>query len=131
MLLCSFLTTQVGAPERAREAPLALKALYDGDTVEEDIILAWHAKADAAKVGVGCVERTVRKLRACVRRTRTNSTHTQLVVTRYQLRMVVTVSRARVQFQRPGVFHAHQRAESHVQLPSRVPRQAGVGVLAL
>lgn len=29
-----------------------LKALYDADVAEEDIILAWHDKQDAAKVGV-------------------------------------------------------------------------------
>eukprot|EP00879_Flechtneria_rotunda_P006464 GHRR01006793.1.p1 GENE.GHRR01006793.1~~GHRR01006793.1.p1 ORF type:complete len:331 (+),score=124.63 GHRR01006793.1:1592-2584(+) len=40
----------IGAPERLREAPLALKALYDADITEEDIILAWHGRADAAKV---------------------------------------------------------------------------------
>lgn len=28
-----------------------LKALYDADVAEEDIILAWHDKQDAAKVG--------------------------------------------------------------------------------
>lgn len=41
---------QVGCPDKAREAPLALKALYDADVAEEDIILAWHERADAAKV---------------------------------------------------------------------------------
>lgn len=53
-------TTQVGAPDKAREAPLALKALYDADLADEDIILAWHEKEDAAKVsgrgwGWGCL----------------------------------------------------------------------------
>jgi hypothetical protein len=42
---------QVGCPSKAKEAPLALKALYDADVTEEDIILAWHDKEDAAKVG--------------------------------------------------------------------------------
>lgn len=38
------------APERAREAPLALKALYDEDLAEEGVILAWAGKADACKI---------------------------------------------------------------------------------
>jgi hypothetical protein len=52
---------QVGAPSKSREAPLALKALYDADVAEEDIILAWHDKDDAGKVrahpghGMQCV----------------------------------------------------------------------------
>lgn len=37
------------AERRGREAALALKALYDEDLAEEDIILAWHGRADAAK----------------------------------------------------------------------------------
>lgn len=41
---------QVGCPDKVREAPLALKAIYDADLAEEDIILAWHARKDAAKV---------------------------------------------------------------------------------
>jgi len=40
----------VGCPDKAREAPLVLKELYDADVAEEDIILAWHGKQDAAKV---------------------------------------------------------------------------------
>eukprot|EP00878_Enallax_costatus_P016553 GHUV01017368.1.p1 GENE.GHUV01017368.1~~GHUV01017368.1.p1 ORF type:complete len:208 (+),score=106.49 GHUV01017368.1:316-939(+) len=40
----------VGCPNKAREAPLALKAIYDADLAEEDIILAWHARRDAAKM---------------------------------------------------------------------------------
>jgi hypothetical protein len=42
---------QVGCPSKSKEAPLVLKALYDADVAEEDIILAWHDKQDAAKVG--------------------------------------------------------------------------------
>jgi hypothetical protein len=39
-----------GAPERRlKEAPLALKALYDADLADEEIVLAWHGRADAAK----------------------------------------------------------------------------------
>jgi len=41
---------QVGCPSRMREAPIALKALYDADLAEEDIILAWADRAGAAKV---------------------------------------------------------------------------------
>jgi translation initiation factor 5 len=41
---------QVGCPSKLREAPVALKALYDADLAEEDIILAWADRADAAKV---------------------------------------------------------------------------------
>lgn len=41
-------------PPRLREAALGLKALYDADLVEEDIILAWAGRSDAAKaLGVG------------------------------------------------------------------------------
>lgn len=40
----------VAAPARIREAALALKALYDADIAEEDIILAWYDREDAAKV---------------------------------------------------------------------------------
>jgi len=46
------LCVQVGCPDKAREAPLALKELYDEDMAEEDIIIAWHGKQDAAKVGL-------------------------------------------------------------------------------
>jgi len=35
---------------RAREAPLVLKALYDADLVEEDLILAWYRKTNAGGV---------------------------------------------------------------------------------
>lgn len=31
----------VELPERSREAPLVLKALYDSDVVAEELILAW------------------------------------------------------------------------------------------
>lgn len=41
---------QVAVPDKLREAPLALKAIYDADLAEEDIILAWHARKDAAKM---------------------------------------------------------------------------------
>jgi translation initiation factor 5 len=42
------------AGARAKEAALALKTLYDEDLAEEDIILAWAGRADAAKaLGVG------------------------------------------------------------------------------
>lgn len=45
------LCAQVGCPDKSREAPLVLKELYDKDVAEEDIIIAWHGKQDAAKVG--------------------------------------------------------------------------------
>lgn len=48
---CCRAVVQVGAASKAKEAPLVLKALYDADVAEEDIILAWHDKQDAAKVG--------------------------------------------------------------------------------
>jgi translation initiation factor 5 len=53
--LMSFLavpcaSSQVGNPAKLPEAALALKALYDADLAEEDIILAWHARSDAAKL---------------------------------------------------------------------------------
>lgn len=38
-----------GAPARLREAALALKALYDEDLVDEEIILAWADREEAAK----------------------------------------------------------------------------------
>ena len=40
----------VAAPGRVRETPLMLKAMYDADLVEEDLILAWFNKASAASV---------------------------------------------------------------------------------
>lgn len=41
----------VAAPERrVKEAAFLLKALYELDLVEEDVILAWAAKADAGKI---------------------------------------------------------------------------------
>ncbi|KAF6261490.1 eukaryotic translation initiation factor 5 [Scenedesmus sp. NREL 46B-D3] len=40
----------VGNPAKLPEAALALKALYDADLAEEDIILAWHGRKDAAKL---------------------------------------------------------------------------------
>ncbi|EFN56072.1 hypothetical protein CHLNCDRAFT_145571 [Chlorella variabilis] len=40
----------VELPERSREAPLVLKALYDSDVVAEELILAWFHKATAGGV---------------------------------------------------------------------------------
>ncbi|CAK0738548.1 hypothetical protein CVIRNUC_001058 [Coccomyxa viridis] len=40
----------VHLPERTKEAALVLQALYDEDIVEEDLIVAWHAKPSAGKV---------------------------------------------------------------------------------
>jgi translation initiation factor 5 len=40
----------VAAPGRVREAPLLLKAMYDADLAEEDLIVAWYGKKDAAAV---------------------------------------------------------------------------------
>lgn len=42
--------TQVGNPAKISEAAVALKAIYDAEIVEEEIILAWAARKDAAKV---------------------------------------------------------------------------------
>src|SRR5690349_9809898 len=36
--------------ERLKEAPLALKFMYDEDIAAEEIIEAWYERADAAKV---------------------------------------------------------------------------------
>nr|BCL66175.1 eukaryotic translation initiation factor 5 [Volvox reticuliferus] len=40
----------VAAPGRMREAPYALKTLYELDLVDEDVILAWAQRADAGKL---------------------------------------------------------------------------------
>ena len=40
----------VGAPDRVKEGALALKVLYDEDLAEEEIILEWASRKDAAKV---------------------------------------------------------------------------------
>lgn len=37
------------APDRLKELPLMLKAMYDEDLADDEIILAWAGKADAAK----------------------------------------------------------------------------------
>jgi len=37
------------APERIKELPLVLKVMYDEDLADEEIILAWASKDDAAK----------------------------------------------------------------------------------
>lgn len=50
---------------RLREAPLALKALYDEDLVEEDIILAWAGRSDAA-AALGVEPRDARAVRQAV-----------------------------------------------------------------
>ena len=42
----------VAAPERCKEVALVLKAMYDDDLAEDEIIVAWGGKADAAK-GLG------------------------------------------------------------------------------
>ena len=39
--LLALLTLTVTAPERAKEAALVVKALYDKDLASEDVILAW------------------------------------------------------------------------------------------
>lgn len=36
--------------ERIKEAPYALKTLYELDLIEEDVILAWAQKTDAGKL---------------------------------------------------------------------------------
>ena len=42
----------VAAPDRVKEVALALKAMYDEDLAEDEIIVAWGGKEDAAK-GLG------------------------------------------------------------------------------
>nr|BAU61600.1 eukaryotic translation initiation factor 5 [Gonium pectorale] len=38
------------APERVKEAPFVLKALYELDVLDDDVILAWAQKSDAGKI---------------------------------------------------------------------------------
>lgn len=38
------------APKRAKETALVLKALYDADLADDDVIIAWAGKEDAAKI---------------------------------------------------------------------------------
>lgn len=38
------------APERVKETPIVLKAMYDADLADEDIIMAWAGKTDAAAI---------------------------------------------------------------------------------
>ena len=38
------------SPSRAKEAALVLKELYDGDAVDEEILVGWSAKGDAGAV---------------------------------------------------------------------------------
>lgn len=40
----------VRAPERCKETPLVLKIMYDEDLADEEVILAWDGKSDAAKI---------------------------------------------------------------------------------
>eukprot|EP00983_Pelagomonas_calceolata_P036157 1131221-Pelagomonas_calceolata.AAC.3 len=40
----------VNAPERVKETPIVLKAMYDADLADEDIIMAWAGKKDAAGI---------------------------------------------------------------------------------
>ena len=45
-----FFGPAVGAPERVKETPLVLKIMYDEDLADEEVILAWDGKSDAAKI---------------------------------------------------------------------------------
>ncbi|KAF5838715.1 eukaryotic initiation factor [Dunaliella salina] len=40
----------VSAPERVKETPIVLKAMYDADLADEDVIMAWAGKKDAAGI---------------------------------------------------------------------------------
>ncbi|KAH7622711.1 hypothetical protein Ndes2526B_g03547 [Nannochloris sp. 'desiccata'] len=48
---------------RSREAPLVLKALYDADLADEDLIVAWYNKVDAGAV-LGVPEDAAKAVRA-------------------------------------------------------------------
>jgi translation initiation factor 5 len=51
---------------RSREAPLVLKALYDADLAEEDLIVAWFNKIDAGAV-LGVPEDAAKAVRAAAK----------------------------------------------------------------
>lgn len=50
--VCLLLLSSVASPDRVKEVALVLKAMYDEDLAEDEIIVAWGSKADAAK-GLG------------------------------------------------------------------------------
>ncbi len=51
--------------DRLKEAPLALKFMYDEDIAAEEIIVAWYERVDAAKV-VGVQEEQGKAVRRAV-----------------------------------------------------------------
>lgn len=58
----------VSAPERTKETALVLKYLYENDLADDEVILAWAGKEDAAK-GLGVpadAAKAVRKVAAPV-----------------------------------------------------------------
>jgi hypothetical protein len=61
---CVVCVPTVTAPDRVKETPLVLKALYDLDLAEEEVLLAWAGKADACSI-LGVSADQTKQVRAC------------------------------------------------------------------